>query len=693
MAEVEIKVTAEVAQANAELKKLDQSLVGVDKAAKENKLSMTDLKSSVDMAIGVFKGMYAAVKSVIDPVVDYAKEVRDLGRTIGATSEESSKLIQAADDVGVSAGTLQAALQAAIRKGVEPTVEGIAALAEEYNRIQDPIARTKFLMDNFGRSGAALAPLMEQGAAGIRAAGEAAEDAGLVMGGAAVQAARDYEIALDDVEDSALALKIRLAQDLLPAVVDLFDGMTDQMQLTRVWNEAQELGIVTTNDWAEAHHAMASGFLTAGQVVERLTDEIKAYKAGLEEADPAVQNLRLANEAAAEVAETYTNQLSSQTQWLADLVPALSDAEAATKAAARAQREHAQDMILAAGLAGTLTAAQNDYQAVLAETTPEMKRLTDEIAKYEAAQGTTWTVTTDATASMAEYELAQIRAAEAAVKLAEYTGDNRKEFLELQVAAETANEKVSKLGEQMGISTVFTADYTTRLAENNAELAELKLKNEEAAAALQKTSSEFVYNQLQAGLTTEMQMKLANELGLLDDASYLAASALQTLSLAQQAGQLSAEGYYKSALDLRDTINSLQSRDIEINISTFYHEYRQQSGTAAGPHEGDYGAAGEGAYNGPPAATPPNTDRDQRASGGPVSAGHPYLVGEQGPEMFLPAGNGSILNTGQTDRLVSALEAIAKGGGGNTYIVNGSYAGQDQGSVADELALMSKLYG
>ena len=36
-------------------------------------------------------------------------------------------------------------------------------------------------------------------------------------------------------------------------------------------------------------------------------------------------------------------------------------------------------------------------------------------------------------------------------------------------------------------------------------------------------------------------------------------------------------------------------------------------------------------------------DRDgARASGGPVTSGKSYLVGEQGPEMFTPSGNGSI---------------------------------------------------
>ena len=36
-----------------------------------------------------------------------------------------------------------------------------------------------------------------------------------------------------------------------------------------------------------------------------------------------------------------------------------------------------------------------------------------------------------------------------------------------------------------------------------------------------------------------------------------------------------------------------------------------------------------------------------RAKGGPVSAGEPYLVGEQGPELMIPGSSGSVMNAGQ----------------------------------------------
>jgi hypothetical protein len=49
------------------------------------------------------------------------------------------------------------------------------------------------------------------------------------------------------------------------------------------------------------------------------------------------------------------------------------------------------------------------------------------------------------------------------------------------------------------------------------------------------------------------------------------------------------------------------------------------------------------------------TDTENRAAGGGVMANQPYMVGEFGPELFVPSGSGSIR---------------PNGGGGGTTIIN-----------------------
>jgi phage-related minor tail protein len=59
-----------------------------------------------------------------------------------------------------------------------------------------------------------------------------------------------------------------------------------------------------------------------------------------------------------------------------------------------------------------------------------------------------------------------------------------------------------------------------------------------------------------------------------------------------------------------------------------------------------------------------------RAMGGPVSSGSPYLVGEAGPELFVPGRSGTIVPNN------------ALGGGGNSYYTINVNGGDPQQVVA-----------
>mgnify|MGYP002507774941 FL=1 len=72
----------------------------------------------------------------------------------------------------------------------------------------------------------------------------------------------------------------------------------------------------------------------------------------------------------------------------------------------------------------------------------------------------------------------------------------------------------------------------------------------------------------------------------------------------------------------------------------------------------------------------PNYGIAQRALGGPVSAGSPYLVGERGPELFMPSRGGSIIPNN------------ALGGGGTSVVVNIDASGSSvQGDQAQSRQL------
>lgn len=226
-------------------------------SAKGAEKEVRDLASTIKTAESVMGGaamaagaLAAVYQATVAPTLAYAKEVRDLSRTIGATTEESSRLIQVSDDVGVSSETLSKAMETAIRKGVRPTIAGMGELADEYNAIQDPIAKSKFLMDTFGKSGADLAPLMEKGKAGIESASAAISE-NMVLTAAQVQANREHEIAVDNLTDAYQGAVYEVGNTWIPTLTAAIN--TTMLLLT--WTQQIEQA-VTSNAQAVAESSV-----------------------------------------------------------------------------------------------------------------------------------------------------------------------------------------------------------------------------------------------------------------------------------------------------------------------------------------------------------------------------------------------------------------------------------------------------
>lgn len=614
---VEIDFEANTSEAASNIDRLNDRLDENSTAGKSLKQTWTEINSVMEIGKKVFNGVSAVMKSLIDPTVEYGQQVRDLSRAIGASSVEASKLIQAADDVFISTNSLTSALEAAIRKGVEPTVEGIAELADQYNAIQDPIARTKFLMDNFGRSGADLAPLMELGADGIRELGDAAEAAGLVLGDQAVQDIKEYQESMDTLNDAVLALKLSMV-GVIPVLTSMLTEAAAGVTLVRLLANGVADGSISVDEFARALMLARTPVVGMQLAVEYLAGAMRDGKLDAEKMTTAIQGLRAE-------ASTFGDRLATSTR---DVYVSMS--------------------ALQAGLSGGLTQAFEGYDKVLAETTPEIARLQGEIEKYTRMQGQSVTVTGAATTTNAEYELAAIKAAQAQQKLNEYTGDSREEYLQLVVAAEQAQERVVKLGEGMGTSETFTLNYTTKLAELNTELDANIAKNEAAALAMQESIAQFLYQQLAVEGDAKANLELARTLGIIDEASYNAATAAQELrDEYQKTGDLS---NYRSETELlQQAIEKLRSRDITITVTTINRAINEIVETAAVIAEGEYygdsntGAADtSGDYYDAPGYEP------GRAHGGPVRGGMPYWVGEHGPERFVPATDGQIVPAGET---------------------------------------------
>ncbi len=184
-----------------------------------------------------FRSMYSTVLDVVrvgqqvwqetgQKFVDYAAQVRDVSRSLGASAEESSRLVQVADDVGVSYSALTTSLKMAQKDGIDPSIDGLAKLSDQYLSLAPGVERTQFLLDNFGKSGAEMGKLMEQGGAGIREMSGAIDDS-MILTQKALDQARDFEIAQDSMNDTWDAFTYQVAPPLVSAMTDIINHYRD----------------------------------------------------------------------------------------------------------------------------------------------------------------------------------------------------------------------------------------------------------------------------------------------------------------------------------------------------------------------------------------------------------------------------------------------------------------------------------
>jgi len=227
-------------RAAGEMKAVSGELEKTGKAASGAKLMFTEVASAVSLGGQAFSAVKGAVESVINPMVELAGQTRDLARDTGTSAKEASTMIQVADDLGISYDDLRMGAKKLNDEGIQPNVANLKILAAQYQAIPDPVKKAQFATDKFGRSSLEMRKILELAPEAIDDMANSAEAAGLVMSEQSVKAARDYEIAVDDLSDSMMGLKLAAAEHALPAIIDLANAMTEGFMRQRMLNQVTQ---------------------------------------------------------------------------------------------------------------------------------------------------------------------------------------------------------------------------------------------------------------------------------------------------------------------------------------------------------------------------------------------------------------------------------------------------------------------
>lgn len=260
-------------------------------AEKETVKSLANIKKNLMNAAaagGMLVGAGIAIKKALDEtvgaVVAYADQVRNVQLATGASAEDSSRLIQILDDQKISYEQLEKAI-AKSGKTFDFSIQGIANMSDEYNRLGTTQEKAAFMQERFGKQWQSFIPVMKQGSQGILEMA-AAVDKSQILTQKAVDDARKYEIALDAWNDSIMGVKWSLGQQLLPTVTQTMDGFNVYIRAIQIARE-EGLNFSDATDKAgyeiwlarEALMAQNEALEENAEAAEASAEQIKAVSA------------------------------------------------------------------------------------------------------------------------------------------------------------------------------------------------------------------------------------------------------------------------------------------------------------------------------------------------------------------------------------------------------------------------------
>ena len=202
--------------------------------------------TGLDLATVGFAGALAyagkQLMNVTNETQAYNLSIIDMAKNLGISTEEASKLVQVGDDLRISQQELETMFRSALKNGIEPTREGLAKAADEYNKLGSNLEKKQYLLDNFGRAGLNIGKMFDKGSEGVKDFYDSVED-GLVVTEEAARVSEEYYAAVDELTDKWLAFKYAVGNKVIPVITDLLDGEKETTVFIKAKIRELEIGI------------------------------------------------------------------------------------------------------------------------------------------------------------------------------------------------------------------------------------------------------------------------------------------------------------------------------------------------------------------------------------------------------------------------------------------------------------------
>jgi hypothetical protein len=315
-------------------------------------ITATDTASKV--IAGIANGLTAitdAVGGVTSGFIAYGDQVRELSNFVGTSNEETSRMIQLADDAFVSFETLRMASKQMSEGGVQPTTENVAKLSDQFLKLQPGLARSQFLIDKFGRAGIEMTQIMQLGGSEIRKMSASIEDSMIIDDEKAASIYKTKQ-SLDAFNDRLEGMKFDVADRLLTIFQDMPQPLQDTVLILGAVGGSGLLGQMANLAIIAGQLAQAGG---VGTVLTGMGTGARALGAGIWTAIGPISGLIIAISALAQLVNSEFGQsgITAAKQLLAMGRGAVTGAFQGEAAGAASFQRAQQELGLVSGAGGS----------------------------------------------------------------------------------------------------------------------------------------------------------------------------------------------------------------------------------------------------------------------------------------------------------------------------------------------------
>lgn len=273
-------------------------------------------------SVAAVGALSAAAVASIREFTDLAGKVRDFSRASGLGAEQASRLVAVFDDLqisqeaantgffrfarGLESGSVNLSKYGAevvrSKDGNLDMYRTLLSVSDAFSSTTDAGTRAQLVQEAFGRGGLALIPILEQGRDGIREMFNAVPDR-QILSDEQVMSARRFELAMDDLNDSMMELKVAAGNELVPTLTTLASAMATAIRFTGdLSTKLEDLEFAGTNA-ADVFGFVRNNVEGTVNPLKGVTNALQALGVGGDNVDKLAEAQGRYNEALAKVNE------------------------------------------------------------------------------------------------------------------------------------------------------------------------------------------------------------------------------------------------------------------------------------------------------------------------------------------------------------------------------------------------------